>query len=182
MMRFGTLSLILAMAAGCAGDDDDGAGGGGGGGSEESSCEGSVMGEVDGGFSGCLAVVNHYPDGGFDEEEESWIFTLLATASAGTELDPPLDSIGINFVIAGAPADGAYTSADALTGTIAYVFAPVENAFEAADALSLEVAALEEVGETDINGVATVSYMLSGSLEMTLARGDGGTVTVNAAF
>ena len=178
MMRLGTLSVILAMAAGCAGDDDGAGGGGGGGGPEDSSCEGSVMGEVEGGFSGCLAVINHYPEG----EEESWIFTLLATSSSGTQLDPPLDSIGTNFVIAGAPADGAYTSADALAGTIAYVFAPVENAFDVADVLSLEVAGLEEVGETDINGVATVSYTLSGSFEMTLARADGGTVTVNAAF
>ena len=178
MMRLGTLSLILAMAVGCAGDDDDGAGGGGGGGGPDDTCEGSVIGEVEGGFSGCLAVINHYPEG----EEESWIFTLLATPSGGTQLDPPLDSIGINFVIAGAPAGGAYTSADALPGTIAYVFAPVENAFEDASALSLEVAGLEEVGETDINGVATISYTLSGSFEMTLARGDGATVTVDAAF
>lgn len=178
MIRLAPLSLILAIASGCAGDDDGGGGDGPGG----ASCEGSVTGGVAGGFSDCVAAINHYPDGAFDVNEENWIFSLVAAPEAGAELDPPLESIGINLVIAGAPAAGSYTLADALPTTAAFLYAPAADGFEVEEALSLEVAGLEKVSEMDVGGVATISYTLSGSFEMTLARGDGDTATVNAAF
>ena len=182
MVRSVSLTLSLALAVGCAGGDDDDGAGGGGGEPADGSCEGNVTGAVAGGFSGCQAVINHYPDSAEGDQDGSWIFTLLATPSGGTELDPPLDSIGVNFVIAGAPATGGYTSADALPSTIAFVYAPVDDAFDAGADLSLEVADLEKVAEIDVEGVPTISYQLSGSFEVTVARADGDTVTVNAAF
>ena len=171
----------VAAGGGSSGGDDDG-GGGDGDGPGGTSCSGEVTGGVAGGFSDCVTAINHYPNGAFDQEGENWIYSLVVAPAAGAELDPPLESIGINFVIDGAPATGSYTLADALPTTVAFVYAPAADAYEVEDTLALEVDTMEKVTEMDIEGVLTLSYTLSGSFAMTLARGDGDTVTVTAAF
>jgi len=173
--------LILALltaAAVCGGDDDEG--GGGGGGPGQAACSGTVSGSSAGGFTGCVATINHLPDGSGDLPEH-WIYTLIAVPEAGAELDEPLESLGINLFLAGAPAPGSYSLADAQPDTHAFVYAPLPTEYRELTAITLIVAGMDDAGETDLEGDRVLSYWPSGSLEMTLA-GESGSVTVEASF
>jgi hypothetical protein len=158
------------------GSDDDGGGGGGG----DATCEGEVTGTSAGGFTSCVAAINHFPEGS-DGSPEYWIYTLTAAPEAGAELDEPLESLGINLHLAGEPATGGYSLDDAQADTLAFVYAPFPTTYEQPTAIELTVDSMEWVSELDLGGDPMISYWPSGSFEMTLA-GEGGSVTVIASF
>lgn len=175
---------VFLVIAGCAGGDDDAGGGsdGDGDGSGGEACGGDVEGASSGGFSGCVSAINEYPSGSDGAPDAHWIYSLVAAPEAGAELDEPLESLGINLFLPGAPASGTYELADALPDTMAFVYAPYPTAYEDPSSLTLTVDGMEMVSEMDFGGYPLVSYTLTGSLEMTLASEGGATVTVSASF
>lgn len=177
MLRLGFLVVFLALA-GCGGDDDGGDGDGSGG----EACGGEVVGASSGGFSSCVSAINEYPAGSEGAPDAFWIYSLVAAPEAGAELDAPLESLGINLLLPGAPAAGTYELADAQPDTMAFVYAPYPTAYEDLSSLTLTVDSMEMVSEMDLDGYPLVSYSVRGELEMTLASDAGDTVTVTASF
>lgn len=181
MLRTGRYLVFLALV-GCGGDDDDGATGSADASGGGATCAGAVAGDSAGDFSDCRTAINEFPEGSSDIGDPYWIYSIVAAPEAGSELDAPLESLGINLFIAGAPAAGTYALADALASTSAFVYAPYPTAYEDLSSLSLTVSSMEQVSEMDSEGYPMISYTLRGSLEMTLASDASGSVTVTASF
>jgi hypothetical protein len=179
MLRLAMFALFLGFA-GCGGD-----GGGGdenGDGDDGEACGGDVEGASSGGFSGCRSAINEYPAGSEGEPEPYWIYSLVAAPEAGSELDDPLESLGINLFLPSAANAGSYQLADALPDTMAHVYAPFPTAYEDPTSLTLTVDSIEMATDMEQGGYPLVSYTVTGSLEMTLASEAGDTVTVTASF
>ncbi|HKE20498.1 MAG TPA: hypothetical protein VKB80_36745 [Kofleriaceae bacterium] len=203
MRRLATcLTLVVALApvgCGSGGDDDDGDGGGDGGddgggdagddgGGDDGStggaaCSGDVSGASSGAFDMCGAVVNHYPDGSFViGDRAGWLFTMIDTSVIGT-LDPPLDSVGVNFELSGAPEAGTYELADAVPGVTSGVVTLADDTLYG-DLVDIELVVdeLEQVTDQVIEGDRIVSFEVRGSVELTLEAEGGAQVTVRASF
>lgn len=193
--QFSAMLMVLGLA-GCGSDGDgngngnaggsSGAGGGGNtggsGGGSGASCSGTVSGDVTAEFSGCVSTINAFTEGTPDMTSPYWIYTLVAAPEASSELDPPLESLGINLWLAGAPAPGSYTASDALPDTDAHLYAPFPTAYQELVELSLNIDGIEQVNESDDLGYHIVVYDLDGSFDMVLADDAGTTVTVTSSF
>ena len=178
--------LILAAvlgATGCKSSDDGGSArsdegvAGGTAASPATSCAGEVSGALSATFSGCQSPINHYPEG-----EESWIYSLLAVPSSGGTLAPPLESLGVNFVVDGTPKVGSYALADGQKGTAGHVYTRDGTRYVKTNSLSLVVKEMTELIDQEIAGQRTVLYQVHGSFEMVLADPAGKTVKVTATF
>ena len=181
MGRLGLVAIFLGLVA-CAGDDGDGGSGGDGDGSGGEACGGSVEGASSGGFSGCVSAINEYPAGSEGEPAAYWIYSLVAAPEVEAELDAPLESLGINLFLPGAPNAGSYQLADALPDTMAFVYAPYPTAYEEPASLTLTVDSMEMATEMEQGGYPLISYTLHGALEMTLMSEAGDSVSVSASF
>jgi hypothetical protein len=179
----GRVVCALALAlSGCGGGDGDGGGSGGAGGGG-SSCNGAVSGAVAGDFSSCVSAINFFPDGTPPDSSTSYfIYSLVAAEQAGSTLDAPLESLGINLYLAGDPATKTYALTDALPDTMAHVYAPYPTAFEQLGSLTLKVDQLTQQSESTDLGYRVVLFHLKGSFDMSLKSTAGETVTVSASF
>jgi hypothetical protein len=192
MLRMLSMVALLAVA-GCGGGDDegddtadDGAGDDGDDGGDDGAavdCEGSVSGDASGDFVMCASVVNHYPDGSvLVEGRDGWLFSLIVGGVIGM-VDSPLDSVGLNFELAGDPVTGAFALSDAVPGVTSAVVSLEDDSFYGAlvDA-DLAISSLEQVTDQVIEGERTVSFDVTGQLDMTLEDESGAQVLVSATF
>lgn len=189
----GLVPWLALVVAACGGDDGGGVDGGVEDGADDGAddgvddgavtCAGEVSGEASGEFAACGAVVVHFPDGTpVLEGRDGWLFTLAATTSVG-DVDPPLESIAVSFEVAGEPTAGTFRLSDTVPGVTSGIVTLLDDTFYGtlADA-TLVLSSLDEALDEVQDGYRVVTFDLAGSLEMTLEREGGASVSVSASF